>query len=131
VHDLRTTNPFNPENLAVYPTRIGTNRPNPYEMPGAFANLAAGLPAYETRQCANGVPTLGTNPVGGGPLSTSLLNLIPTQLRNQIIQFAFAGGGQLPAPPCRQQGPYHEGGVITQYPHIVAAASGNAASRGR
>jgi phospholipid/cholesterol/gamma-HCH transport system substrate-binding protein len=121
VHYLRTTNPFNPESLAVYPNRIGTNRPNPYQMPGVFANLAAGLPSYETRQCRNGVPTLGTG----------LLNLIPTQLRDQIIHFAYAGGGQVPAPPCTQQGPYHQGGVITQYPHIVAAASGNAASRRR
>jgi phospholipid/cholesterol/gamma-HCH transport system substrate-binding protein len=121
VHYLRTTNPFNPESLAVYPTRIGTNRPNPYQFPGAFANLAAGLPAYETRQCANGVPTLGTG----------LLNLIPTQLRNQIITFAYAGGGQLPAPPCKQQGPYHQGGVVTQYPHVVAAANGNTARSGR
>ena len=42
VHYLRTTNPANPENLAVYPRRIGTNRPNPYEFPDAFKKLAAG-----------------------------------------------------------------------------------------
>ena len=28
-HYLRTTNPLNAENLAVYPRRVGTNRPNP------------------------------------------------------------------------------------------------------
>ena len=42
VHYLRTTNPVNPENLAVYPIRIGTNRPNPYTFPDAFKNLATG-----------------------------------------------------------------------------------------
>jgi phospholipid/cholesterol/gamma-HCH transport system substrate-binding protein len=121
VHYLRTTNPLNPESLAIYPTRVGTNRPNPYPFPGAFSNLANGLLSYETRQCANGVPTLGTD----------LLNVLPTTLRQDIVKFAFNAGGQLPAPPCKQQGPYHQGGVITQYPHIVAAASGNAASRRR
>ncbi len=35
-HYLRTTNPINPENLAAYPRRLGTNRPNPYPLPGAF-----------------------------------------------------------------------------------------------
>src|SRR5215211_7227230 len=39
VHYLRTTNPFNPENLAVYPRRLGTNRPNPYAQPGMFNKL--------------------------------------------------------------------------------------------
>ena len=36
VHYLRTTNPVNPETLAVYPRRVGTNRPNPYTFPGAY-----------------------------------------------------------------------------------------------
>jgi len=61
VHYLRTTNPANPENLAVYPRRIGTNRPNPYQHPNAFANLRQGLAQYETRHCGQGVPTLVTS----------------------------------------------------------------------
>ena len=119
VHYLRTTNPQNPENLAAnYPFRIGSNRPNPYEMPGAFAGLAQGLPQYETRQCGRGTPTV----------AQGLTNLIPDQLRQQILQFGFNNGGPIPAPPCKQQGPFHEGGVVTQYPHIAAASSGQAAS---
>jgi virulence factor Mce-like protein len=55
---LRTTNPLNPENLAVYPRRIGTNRTNPYTKPGAFRNLAKGLDSFEVRHCGRGVPTL-------------------------------------------------------------------------
>ena len=39
LHYLRTTNPLNPENLAVYPTRLPTNRPNPYTLPGHFDQL--------------------------------------------------------------------------------------------
>src|SRR3954454_18016541 len=68
VHYLRTTNPVNAENLAVYPQRIGTNRPNPYESPGAFDDLARGLPQYETRHCGRGVPTLVTQPLAAGTL---------------------------------------------------------------
>ena len=34
LHYLRTVNPLNPENLAVYPQRVGTNRTNAYAKPG-------------------------------------------------------------------------------------------------
>src|SRR5215216_897012 len=61
VHHLRTTNPFNPENLAVYPRRIGTNRPNAYAKPGNFAQLQQGMPVFENRHCANGVPGVANN----------------------------------------------------------------------
>src|SRR6185436_2086923 len=77
VHYLRTTNPTNPENLAVYPRRIGTNRPNPYQFPGAFSALASGLPQYETRHCAHGVATLVTQPLPAGTLPP-VPTLIPT-----------------------------------------------------
>ena len=43
LHYLRTTNPFNPENLAVYPRRLGTNRTNAYTKPNAFDKLRTGL----------------------------------------------------------------------------------------
>ncbi|HEV3129745.1 MAG TPA: MlaD family protein [Solirubrobacteraceae bacterium] len=110
VHYLRTTNPLNPENLAAYPRRIGSNRPNPYGMPGIFDALPTGMPQYETRQCANGVPTL----------ASGLTNLIPDQLRKQIQQFAFAANGTVPAPPCKQQGPYNFSGQVTLFPHVNA-----------
>ena len=56
VHYLRTTNPVNPETLAVYPGRVGTNRPNPYTFPGAYKRLAnpGFLQVYENRQCGAG-----------------------------------------------------------------------------
>jgi virulence factor Mce-like protein len=110
VHYLRTSNPFNPENLAAYPNRIGSNRPNPYGMPGLFDSLPTGMPQYETRHCAHGVPAL----------ATGLTNLIPDQLRKQIEQFAFAANGTVPAPPCKQQGPYNFSGQVTLYPHVNA-----------
>ena len=63
LHYLRTQNPLNPENLAAYPKRLPTNRPNPYTQPGSFDQLRTGLPSYETRQCTNGpVPTIDNVP---------------------------------------------------------------------
>ena len=61
VHYLRTTNPFNPENLAVYPRRLGTNRPNAYTKPGMFNKLRGGLEVYEDRHCGRAIPGVGND----------------------------------------------------------------------
>jgi phospholipid/cholesterol/gamma-HCH transport system substrate-binding protein len=118
VHYLRTTNPINPEGLAAtYPNRIGSNRPNPYQFPGAFANLPT--PVYENRGCGNGIPQL-TNQVT--PLITTLL---PAFLRDEINQFVYGGtAGVVPAPPCTLQGKFPPVGDTsfppTQYPQVRA-----------
>src|SRR3954454_7135938 len=137
VHYLRTLNPFNPENLAVYPRRIGTNRTNPYTFPGHFQkspDLLAGTgvpPQYETRHCGNGVPTIVNdtvlNPLTGVPI------IGPTLAAN-IKKFAYGVQGNDPAPPCVQQGPYSPSTTplsATQglYPHVAAAASGSARAK--
>jgi phospholipid/cholesterol/gamma-HCH transport system substrate-binding protein len=117
VHYLRTTNPLNAENLAVYPRRIGTNRPNPYAQPGNFNQLQRGLPVFENRHCAAGVPTVSNVPVPTLPPIVG--DLVPPDLLNRVVQYAFAGQpGGGPAPPCRQQGRYDFGGEVTQYPHV-------------
>jgi phospholipid/cholesterol/gamma-HCH transport system substrate-binding protein len=119
MHYLRTTNPFNPENLAVYPKRIGTNRPNPYAFPQAFLGLRRGMPVFENRHCNNGLPAITNTPLP--PLPPSVGDLIPASLLNNILTYAFLGtqrGGA--APPCRLQGKYDFGGEVTQYPHVRA-----------
>jgi phospholipid/cholesterol/gamma-HCH transport system substrate-binding protein len=117
IHYLRTTNPLNPENLAVYPRRIGTNRPNAYAQPGNFRRLRSGLPVFDDRGCAHGVPGITNVPLP--PLPPAVGNLVPPELLNRVIQFAFAGNpGNVPAPPCRQQGRFSFGGEVTQYPHV-------------
>jgi hypothetical protein len=113
VHYLRTTNPLNPENLAAYPRRIGTNRPNPYTLPGAFSRLSDHLQVYENRHCGvAGVPVLG------GAISP----LIPQELSDLVGRFAFGTGtaGAVPAPPCDKQGKFDFGGERTDYPHVRA-----------
>jgi phospholipid/cholesterol/gamma-HCH transport system substrate-binding protein len=60
VHLLRTLNPMNPEIMAGYPTRLSTNRSNPYTTPGAYDRLAEGrpLPVFGSYLCtANPVPS--------------------------------------------------------------------------
>ena len=129
VHYLRTTNPVNPENLAVYPTRIGTNRPNPYQFPSAFTKLKQGLLSYETRQCGRGDPTLVTSPVPGSGLPDPL-SLIPQELADNIQKFFFAGtSGQVAAPPCKQQGKFTQSGATTQFPHVAAATGATARTK--
>jgi virulence factor Mce-like protein len=117
VHYLRTTNPLNPENLAVYPRRIGSNRPNAYAKPGNFDQLRRGLPVFENRHCSSGVPTITNVPAPATPPIPT--DLIPAELLDRIIQFGFAGRpGAQTAVPCRLQGPYTFGGETTQYPHV-------------
>ena len=110
IHYLRTTNPLNPENLAVYPKRISTNRSNPYVEPGGYAKLPTGLEVFGTYLCTNNpVPTLG--PLGG---------FLPETTRPLIEQFVYASGRGIPAPECKEQAPL--GRLVGQdgkYPHVL------------
>jgi phospholipid/cholesterol/gamma-HCH transport system substrate-binding protein len=113
VHYLRTSNPANPENLAVYQRRLSTNRPNPYTFPGAFRGLAAGLLSYETRQCTGTPsPTLVADPA-----------LVPPDLQANIQKYFFGPltNGTVAAAPCKQQPKFPFGGEVTQYPHVNAS----------
>jgi phospholipid/cholesterol/gamma-HCH transport system substrate-binding protein len=77
LHYLRTSNPLNLENLAVYPRRLPTNRPNPYTQPGLFDQLPQGLPVYEDRQCsaATLVPSITNTPID---LVNDVVSAVPT-----------------------------------------------------
>jgi phospholipid/cholesterol/gamma-HCH transport system substrate-binding protein len=103
VHYLRTSNPLNAENLAVYPTRAPTSRPNPYIAPGG----SAGRP----------FKVFGTYACGTGQLPT----LLPTSTLSSLVESLALDSGNLVAPPCDPQPPLgellHQTGV---YPHVVA-----------
>jgi phospholipid/cholesterol/gamma-HCH transport system substrate-binding protein len=117
VHYLRTSNPVNPEMLAAYPRRIGSNRPNAYTLPNTYDQLSSGMPVFEDRQCGRGVPVISqvTDPV--------LTLLLPQSLVDQINQVILpvTSQTQVPAPPCKKQGPYSFQGETTQYPHVKPA----------
>ncbi|HEV2814131.1 MAG TPA: MlaD family protein [Solirubrobacteraceae bacterium] len=130
VHYLRTSNPQNPENLAVYPRRIGSNRPNAYMKPRGFDNLDRtsaqdpGLLAYETRHCGRPNPTtdppealadalqqvlpiLQQPPPTGPPNPLEPPPPTPEGLAGNIAAFFFNNAGRdVPAPPCVSQGPF-------------------------
>ena len=116
IHYLRTTNPLNAENLANYPRRVGTNRPNPYTFPGAFNELATGgMKVYEDRHCGNGNPTIAPT----GTLTAPVAALLPTELRGLLDQFVFSQAGT--APPCVRQGRFQSRGdpvETTDYTHV-------------
>jgi phospholipid/cholesterol/gamma-HCH transport system substrate-binding protein len=141
LHYLRTTNPVNPENFAAYPRRLGSNRTNPYQLPGGYGKLATGLDSYETRHCGRAVPTISSTPAAAPtpeplpPLPVPTVVPVPAPVPNplsaltgdvdkliqQVNQFAFpVVNGTVPAPPCRQQAPFNVGGESTQYPHLKA-----------
>jgi len=153
VHYLRTMNPLNAENLAIYAHRLPTNRPNPYALPGAFADLAQGLFSYETRQCdgSTSVPTIvrPTELAGAiGDATNDLTPLLPESLRNltqpqadqlvatlstfitpalmdDIFKFAFNRSTTAIAPPCKQQALFPTRAGTTQYPQVSAAPNGH------
>jgi phospholipid/cholesterol/gamma-HCH transport system substrate-binding protein len=143
VHYLRTTNPLNLENLAAYPRRPGTNRTNPYMLPGGYDKLAQGLDSFETRHCGRPLPTISPTPPAGGlpPLSSLLPPIpgvppppaptpvptpidpgsvfqLPQALLDSIAKFAFPNGSTGVAPACRQQA--GQGDDKTLYPHVKA-----------
>jgi phospholipid/cholesterol/gamma-HCH transport system substrate-binding protein len=114
LHYLRTTNPLNPENLAIYPHRIASNRSNPYVAPLGYKTLP--IKVFGKYLCTtNPVPTIAPSVVG---------DLLPQSLLDLIDRFAYAGAGSnIPAPPCDEQAPL--GNLVGQagkYPHITQEA---------
>jgi virulence factor Mce-like protein len=139
LHYLRTTNPVNPENFAAYPKRIGSNRPNAYQLPGGYRKLATGLEVYESRHCGRSVPTVETGPptpvptvVPGLPgLPVPVPTAVPTavppavsgltqSIIDRINQFAFPVNNSAPAPACKKQANFTTSGESTRYPHLKA-----------
>ena len=130
VHYLRTANPFNPENLAAYPRRISTNRPNPYVAPGESGPKP--LKVFGTYACGSAaIPPLA--PPGSTPADPIQLPGLPPplpdpspitdqlsdHLRDLVNTYAY-GGGNPEAPPCVEQRPL--GNLLGQngkYPHVL------------
>ncbi|MEA2315121.1 MAG: phospholipid/cholesterol/gamma-HCH transport system substrate-binding protein [Solirubrobacteraceae bacterium] len=113
-HLLTTENVLSPESLAVYPSRIGTDRSNPYIHSGAMGLLGgSGLQVFNGSNCANSAPS-----VSGPPNET-----ISESIIEQIIQFKVAnkpeGANEVAAPGCSQQGPSTFNGQTSQFPHVT------------
>jgi hypothetical protein len=145
LHYLRTTNPLNAENLAAYPRRLGTNRPNPYQLPGGYRRLSRGLQVYENRHCGRAIPNGVTSSPVAVPTAVAVPTVVPSvvptvvptavpvptvlpeavtgitqSLIDRVNQFAFPAGSNTAAPPCDKQGKFNVGGQVTDYPHVRA-----------
>jgi phospholipid/cholesterol/gamma-HCH transport system substrate-binding protein len=113
VHALRVSNPFNPEVMAGFPTRLATNRSNPYTEPGAYDRLGQGrpLPVFGSYLC-------GTTPVPDAPAPVE--PYWPATLVERVNEFIYGGEtNKGRAPPCEAQAPLGE--IIGQsgsYPQL-------------
>jgi virulence factor Mce-like protein len=113
-HYVRTLQYLGPESLAVYPSRIGTNRANPYNHPGALSQLLSGLPVFSSRACADSAPSVE------GPANENVSEeLIKELIEHKIANAPGSSSNAVAAPPCRQQEPFTFNGVTSQFPHVV------------
>jgi virulence factor Mce-like protein len=111
LHYLRTQNPSNPEIMAGYPSRIATNRSNPYFAPGGYEKLRTGLEVFNTASC-------GTAPVPDTP--APLEPWLPAGVIAQLNYFTYGNTqNRNTAPPCRAQTPLGQlVGQSGSFPHL-------------
>jgi phospholipid/cholesterol/gamma-HCH transport system substrate-binding protein len=102
LHVLRVSNPMNPEIMAGFPTRLSTNRSNPYTEPGAYNRIGQGrpLPVFGSYLC-------GTTPVPAAPAAVD--PYWPASLVDRVNEFVYGGTNNTGrAPPCEAQAPLGE-----------------------
>jgi phospholipid/cholesterol/gamma-HCH transport system substrate-binding protein len=119
LHVLRTLNPMNPEIMAGFPTRLATNRSNPYTVPGAYKliNKGSQLPVFGSYVC-------GTTPVPDAPAAVD--PYWPQSLVDRVNQFVYGDpDNRGAAPPCVAQGSLgqilNQSGVLNaggEYPRL-------------
>jgi len=109
---------LSPESLAIYPNRIGTDRSNAYPLPGAYQALSSGLSVFSSSNCADSAPSVS------GPANET----ITEELLQQLIQFKVANAPEtansVPAPTCKQQGPFTFNGKTSQFPQVTYGGKG-------
>jgi virulence factor Mce-like protein len=133
-HFLKAMQVLTPEGLATYQQRIGTNRGNAYPLPGAFSALASGLSVFSSASCANSAPSLSGPPLGAinQSIIDQLIGRAPnatepekeSQVENHTLFPPVANDpknatNSVPAPACKQQGPFTFNGLTSQYPHAT------------
>jgi virulence factor Mce-like protein len=105
-HNVRISNPVNPEVLAPYRNRPSSNRAAPYMDPGGYGALARGLNVFGGYVCTDHPqPTIGSS--------------IPAKLAKVLskVYFTAKPGG----PPCRAQAPLGRVtvGQMKLFPHLT------------
>jgi hypothetical protein len=126
-HLLTTLAVLSPESLSLYKEKLGTDRSNAYPLAGTYSQLLTGLPVFSAAGCSN--PTPSVNGPGTAVIENTLIE--------QLIQFKVANkpekpegikesnaaapgsSSEVPAPPCKQQGPQSFNGKLSQFPKVV------------
>jgi phospholipid/cholesterol/gamma-HCH transport system substrate-binding protein len=124
---LRTASPLNPESLASFPSRLTSNRANPYFKPGGYGRLGQGLETFANTPCSAGInATLPpASQVASDPnfiLHTTALAPDPTDLYNRIKSYALGGvssTANVPAPPCVKQGKFKSIGRFPEFSNYL------------
>ncbi|MGA2454027.1 MAG: MlaD family protein [Solirubrobacteraceae bacterium] len=122
-HVLTGMQVLTPESLAIFQSRIGTNRANAYPHSGVYGSLASGLPVFSSSACADSAPAVS------GPANETdteeLLQLLTSSgppLRNSgesPVANESGTANKIPAPGCTQQAPFTFNGETSQFPHPV------------
>jgi phospholipid/cholesterol/gamma-HCH transport system substrate-binding protein len=113
-HLLTTMAVLSPESLAIYPSRVGTNRANPYQQAGAYKSLASGLPVFSSSSCANSAPSVT------GPANETVSEATITLLQEfKIANKPESATNEVAAPACNQQAPFTFNGQTSQFPHVI------------
>lgn len=138
---LRAGITLGPESFTSYPSRLSTNRTNPYTATGGAIDLASGgLKSFSTGHCGAGfnavIPPWATlTPIQQAQFqantkylsstSEDTLGLTTQQLYESAIEYLMNDNNQtnaVPAPACIQQGPFEPLGdtsqPATQYQHV-------------
>ena len=98
LHYIRTMSPVNPEMIAGWPSRLGTNRSNPYVEPRGYDKLGTQgfLDVFGTYLCT-------TNPTPAPPAANEYLS---AEIAEGVEHFVFGfPENQGKAPPCVGQEP--------------------------
>ena len=60
------------------------------------------------------------------------MDILPKELQDNIQKYAFGGEAEtVPAPPCKQQGPFPFQGESSQFPHVKPSTGATARRRAR
>ncbi|HUB74090.1 MAG TPA: MlaD family protein [Solirubrobacteraceae bacterium] len=118
-HLLTAMQVLTPESLAVYPSRIGTDRANAYPHSGAYSSLASGLQVFSSKACADSAPAV--EGPGNEIVSEELIKQLthPPNAGESPVANEPESANQVAAPSCVQQGPFTFNGETSQFPHAV------------
>jgi virulence factor Mce-like protein len=118
LHKLTTMSVLGPESLALYSSKLGTNRSNPYPHNGSLTKVGnGGLEVFSSSGCAASAPAINKNGPTSEAISKEILELLlasKTPLVNEPEQ-----PNRVAAPACNQQAPQTFDGKTSQFPHVV------------